>query len=117
MHFVHLMQIIVAWCVPAGSIRAADLTHLQINLYNGSKRHEKERAVLTLKQSSNNSKALLWIPGFNDSFFHVHVMDRFIDAGFDLYALDLRRCGQSITNHTQIIASLPLFHNCAKIWI
>ena len=77
------------------SIEQAKLTSYTIKLASDSKRHPDERAVLTIKQAPGNNKALLWIPGRNDSFFHVHVLDRFLDAGFDLYALDLRRCGRA----------------------
>ena len=50
------------------SIDEAGLTSLSIPLeYN--KRMENERAVLTFKQMPGNEKALLWIPGRNDSFF------------------------------------------------
>ena len=38
---------------------------------------------------------MVWIPGRNDAFFHVHVLDRILAAGFDVYALDLRRCGRA----------------------
>jgi hypothetical protein len=37
----------------------------------------------------------VWISGLNDSFYHVHVLDRFLNAGFDVFALDLRRCGRA----------------------
>jgi len=68
-------------------------------------RVDGERAVLTFKQKEDsiftyrqesNRKALLWIPGYNDSFFHTHVLKQFVEEiGYDLYALDLRRCGRS----------------------
>ena len=48
-----------------------------------------------MKQLPGNDKALLWIPGRNDSFFHVHILNRVLNAGFDLFVLDLRRCGRS----------------------
>ncbi len=54
-----------------------------------------ERAVLTSFMEEGNSKALLWIPGRNDSFYHVHILDRLLATGFDVHALDLRRCGRA----------------------
>lgn len=54
-----------------------------------------ERAVLTSFMEEGNNKALLWIPGRNDSFYHVHVLDRLLATGFDVHALDLRRCGRA----------------------
>ena len=76
-------------------IEQAALVPLTIPLSNRFKRIENERAVLTLKQSQGNENVLLWIPGRNDSFFHVHILDRVLNAGFDLAVLDLRRCGRS----------------------
>lgn len=77
------------------SIADADLSELTIELNGPTKRHPGERAVMTYKTLPGNSRALLWIPGRNDSFFHVHVLPRFLEAGFDVYALDLRRCGRA----------------------
>ena len=76
------------------SIENARLTSLSIPLHS-NKRLKNERAVLTMKQLPGNDKALLWIPGRNDSFFHVHILNRVLNAGFDLFVLDLRRCGRS----------------------
>ena len=69
------------------------------------KRHPRERAVLRYAQrpaagldgaSNANRKALLWIPGRNDSFFHVHLLPELVDElGYDVFALDLRRCGEA----------------------
>ena len=28
-------------------------------------------------------------------FFHVHILDRILNSGFDIFVLDLRRCGRS----------------------
>lgn len=71
------------------------MTEFTIPLDDKFKRQENERAVLTMKQYAGNNKALIWIPGRNDSFFHVHVLQRILDAGFDVFALDLRRCGRA----------------------
>ena len=76
-------------------IAEAGLQTLNIPLKSAGKRHEGERAVLTFKQQTGNTRAMVWIPGRNDSFFHVHVLDRILGAGFDVYALDLRRCGRA----------------------
>ena len=81
--------------VTPDSIADAGLEELTIELNGPTKRHPGERAVMTYKAVPGNSRALLWIPGRNDSFFHVHVLPRFLEAGFDVYALDLRRCGRA----------------------
>ena len=81
--------------VTLDSIRRAQLQSLNIPLTNRHTRSADERAVLTFKQAEGNRKALVWIPGRNDSFFHIHVLDRLLATGFDVFALDLRRCGRA----------------------
>jgi pimeloyl-ACP methyl ester carboxylesterase len=71
-------------------------------------RHPLERAVLTSKTEEGNTKALVWLPGRNDSFYHVHILDRLLATGFDVHALDLRRCGRAKydTSGTEITGEL-----------
>lgn len=40
-------------------------------------------------------RAVLYLHGWNDYFFHTHVGDFFADRGYAFYALDLRRYGRS----------------------
>jgi alpha-beta hydrolase superfamily lysophospholipase len=40
--------------------------------------------------------AVLYLHGYNDYFFQTHLADRFRDAGYAFYALDLRKCGRSL---------------------
>ena len=42
------------------------------------------------------SRAVLFLHGYVDYFFHTHVADALVDLGFDFYALDLRRSGRSL---------------------
>ena len=81
--------------VKMSSMEQANMTSVTIELTDENKRQENERAVLTFKQDDENRKALVWLPGRNDSFFHVHVLQQFLDAGWDVFALDLRRCGRA----------------------
>jgi len=83
--------------VKLASLHRANLKTISIKLTDKHKRQENERAVLTFKQAadSTNDNAILWLPGRNDSFFHVHVLHKFLNAGFDVFALDLRRCGRA----------------------
>eukprot|EP00756_Hemistasia_phaeocysticola_P059074 Hpha_TRINITY_DN3577_c0_g1::TRINITY_DN3577_c0_g1_i1::g.25636::m.25636 len=80
--------------VREGDLERSGLSTLRIKL-NAGTRHPNEQAVVTYKQHRDNDKALVWIPGRNDSFFHTHVLEEFIAAGFDVFALDLRRCGRA----------------------
>lgn len=41
-------------------------------------------------------RAFVYVHGFVDYFFHEHVAQVVIDAGFDFYAVDLRRYGRSL---------------------
>lgn len=43
----------------------------------------------------NSKKAFLYIHGFNDYFFQSEMGHRFVDSGFNFYAVDLRRYGRS----------------------
>lgn len=40
-------------------------------------------------------KAILYVHGFNDYFFQKEMGDRFVDSGYNFYAVDLRRYGRS----------------------
>src|SRR5690606_24541227 len=44
-------------------------------------------------------RAVLWIHGMSDYFFHTHVADWFVAQGFNFYALDLRKYGRSLLAH------------------
>ena len=59
------------------------------------KRHPDERAVLMVAQHEPNRCAMLWLAGRNDVFYHMHILPRLSQAGIDVFALDLRRCGRA----------------------
>jgi alpha-beta hydrolase superfamily lysophospholipase len=47
-------------------------------------------------------RAVLYLHGFVDYFFQVHMAQEWVDHGFDFYALDLRKYGRSIRAHQTI---------------
>ncbi|WP_205843957.1 alpha/beta hydrolase [Nakamurella deserti] len=47
-------------------------------------------------------RAVLYLHGFVDYFFHVHVAQEWVDHGYDFYALDLRKYGRSIRAHQTV---------------
>ncbi len=49
--------------------------------------------------TGRNSRAVLYLHGFVDYFFHRHVAAQWMDRGFDFYALDLRKHGRSLRPH------------------
>lgn len=57
----------------------------------------KVACTLVRKLSSQpTEQAVLYIHGFLDYFFQQEMADRFIEQGYNFYALDLRKCGRSI---------------------
>lgn len=46
-------------------------------------------------QEKGSKKAYLYIHGFNDYFFQKEMGERFVDSGYNFYAVDLRRYGRS----------------------
>jgi alpha-beta hydrolase superfamily lysophospholipase len=58
--------------------------------------------VATLVQragSPRSRRAVLYVHGFVDYFFQVHLAERWEALGFDFYALDLRKYGRSMRAH------------------
>ena len=47
-------------------------------------------------RTQQTRRAVLYVHGFVDYFFQTHVADAFANAGWDFYALDLRRYGRSL---------------------
>ncbi|MCM1076854.1 MAG: lysophospholipase [Bacteroides sp.] len=46
--------------------------------------------------STRTKRGVLYVHGFNDYFFQSEMADRFVDHGYDFYAVDLRRYGRSL---------------------
>lgn len=54
------------------------------------------RSTIVRKLTPQKSKrAFLYIHGFNDYFFQKEMGERFVDSGYNFYAVDLRRYGRS----------------------
>lgn len=47
------------------------------------------------RRQARGDVAVVYVPGFNDYFFHAHVADFFAGLGRGFYAVDLRRSGRS----------------------
>jgi alpha-beta hydrolase superfamily lysophospholipase len=57
-------------------------------------------ATLVRRRADNpDGRAVLYVHGFVDYFFHPHVADFFVAQGIDFYALDLRKYGRSLLPH------------------
>ncbi len=46
-------------------------------------------------QDRDGGRAVLYLPGYNDYFFHKHVAEFFTTRGVNFYALDIRKCGRA----------------------
>jgi alpha-beta hydrolase superfamily lysophospholipase len=57
-------------------------------------------ATLTEAKSNTGSRpAVLYLHGFIDYFFQTHLAEAILSAGYDFYALELRKCGHSLLPH------------------
>ena len=54
----------------------------------------------------NNSKAFIWIHGFNDYYFHFNIDNKLVNDSFDIFAITLRGYGQTV----QLINKDKLFN-------
>lgn len=55
--------------------------------------------LISCNANTGNRKSTIYIHGYIDYFFHPHVAEKFIENGFDFYALDLRKYGCSWLSH------------------
>lgn len=58
--------------------------------------HGPCRATLIRPHAPTKQRVVLYLHGFVDYFFHPHLAEAWLSAGFDFYALELRRYGRSI---------------------
>ena len=65
-----------------------------INIINNS---DNTRSILHYSRN-NNKKAIFWIPGYCDYYYHYHIGDLFIQNGYDIFAISLRRCADANTS-------------------
>jgi alpha-beta hydrolase superfamily lysophospholipase len=57
-------------------------------------------ATLVRRRVEGGSRrAVLYVHGFVDYFFQTNLADAWLEAGFDFYALDLRKYGRSLRKH------------------
>jgi len=57
-------------------------------------------ATLVRKRAEGNSeKAVLYVHGFVDYFFQEELAERYLEQGYNFYALDLRKHGRSLMPH------------------
>lgn len=57
---------------------------------------EMVATLIRSTSSSGSRRAVLYLHGWNDYFFQVHLAASMVDLGFDFYAVDLRRYGRSL---------------------
>lgn len=52
--------------------------------------------IIRKKANTNTCKGVLYVHGFSDYFFQKEMANRFIEHGYNFYAIDLRKYGRSI---------------------
>lgn len=62
------------------------------------------------KQPERPKRAIVYLPGFADYFFHTHLEQAYREAGWAFYALDFRRSGRALRDPADrdVFASLAL---------
>lgn len=58
--------------------------------------------LITAKGNKAGRGAVLYLHGFSDYFFHPHMTEAFLNAGFNFYALELRKYGHSLLPHQHV---------------
>ena len=59
-----------------------------------------DHATLTYATREGNDKMVFWCPGRGDYMMHFHMIDAFLEAGYDVYGVDHRRLGRSLDGCT-----------------
>ena len=75
-----------------------DFTYTTLTLQDD---YEGEVTATLIAADSNirGEKSVLYLHGFVDYFFQAHMAEAFIEKGYNFYALDLRKYGNSILPH------------------
>ena len=69
-------------------------------------------AVATLVSHASGPRAVLYVHGFCDYFFHTELAGHFAKAGWSVHGLDLRRYGRSLRDHQlpNFVTDLAEYH-------
>ena len=60
---------------------------------------EVKATFISARKNQGHRKAVLYIHGFIDYFFHPHMAWEFLQHGYDFFALELRKYGHSLLPH------------------
>src|SRR5262245_39478185 len=60
---------------------------------------EGEVVATLVRRRVEGNRAVLYVHGFVDYFFQVHLADFYVERGYSFYALDLRKYGRSLLPH------------------
>jgi len=58
-----------------------------------------DATLISYKKNESARQPILYIHGFSDYFYHPHLAEKSSDAGYDFFALELRKYGRSIREH------------------
>lgn len=68
--------------------------------YSQTKIETKLHEATLIYKVTSTKKAVLYIHGYNDYFFHDHLAYKFVEKGYSFYALDLHGYGRSKKNNS-----------------
>ena len=63
--------------------------HNMNNIYKTKNINFDNKNLKIIYRKTNNDKALIWIPGFNDYFYNFYIGNKFVENGYDIYAISL----------------------------
>ena len=64
---------------------------------------EIDNYQLMYRKKEENKKMLLWIPGYNDYYYHFHVGNLLLNLGYDIYALNMKIDEDNLNGYLEII--------------
>ncbi len=103
---IGIRSLLLSWCIVAASLTVMAQYYSPDVLGDGFEQHTfvmpddyQGEVVSTLvrKQAADTiHRAVLYVHGYNDYFFQREMAQRWIDEGYNFYAIDLRKYGRSL---------------------
>ena len=63
--------------------------HNMNNIYKTKNINFDNKNLKIIYRKTKNDKAIIWIPGFNDYFYNFYIGNKFVENGYDIYAISL----------------------------
>lgn len=72
-------------------------------------------ALISYNKNESKRQPILYIHGFSDYFYHPHLAEKVSEAGYNFFALELRKYGRSIQKHQHANYCRSLFEYFPEI--